>query len=65
MAKPIVSYTDTAQGMWLSLRLYTYLELTELLKSCGFGDFRAYDTLTGAPFELGASHLGIVAHKQA
>jgi SAM-dependent methyltransferase len=49
----------------VSIRMYTCRELTDLLTSCGFGDFEAFDTATGDPFSLGASHLALIPRKKA
>ncbi len=48
-----------------SVRTYTYRELSELLKETGFGDFEAYDTVTGEPFGPDAKRLALVARKIA
>ena len=48
---------------WFSLRLYTYRELAALLREAGFGALRAYGSLQGDPFELGAPWLYLVAEK--
>ncbi len=48
---------------WFSLRLYTYRELAGLLREAGFGALRAYGSLEGEPFELGAPWLYLVAEK--
>jgi SAM-dependent methyltransferase len=46
-----------------SIRLYTYAELTSLLREVGFVSFDAYDTGSGEPFGLGADRLTLVATK--
>ena len=48
---------------WFSLRLYTYRELAALLRETGFGALRAYGSLDGEPFELGAPWLYLAAEK--
>lgn len=48
---------------WFSLRLYTYRELAALLREAGFGALRAYGSLDGEPFELGAPWLYLVSEK--
>ena len=48
---------------WFSLRLYTYRELAALLREAGFSALRAYGSLEGEPFELGAPWLYLVAEK--
>ena len=52
------------QKKQISIRMYTCRELTGLLAACGFGDFESYDTMTGNPFSLEASHLGLLARKK-
>ena len=47
----------------LSLRLYSYRELTRLLEQAGFGNHRAYASLEWEPFELGARWLYLVTTK--
>ena len=47
----------------MSLRLYTYRELTALLEQAGFGDIQAYGDLDLTPFELGAPWLHLVTTK--
>lgn len=46
-----------------SIRLYSYAELTGLLRGVGFVSFDAYDTTSGEPFALGADRLTLVATK--
>jgi SAM-dependent methyltransferase len=46
-----------------SIRVYSYAELTTLLREIGFTSFDAYDTTTGEPFGLGADRLRLVATK--
>ena len=48
---------------WFSLRLYTYRELAALVREAGFGALRAYGSLEGGPFELGAPWLYLVAER--
>ena len=48
-----------------SIRVYSYAELTELLREAGFVSFDAYDTRSGEPFGLGADRLTLVATKAA
>ena len=47
----------------LSLRLYTYRELTQLLEEAGFAGHRAYGSLEWEPFELGAPWLYLLTRK--
>ena len=47
----------------LSLRLYTYRELTLLLEQAGFGERRAYGSIDFEPFEAGSSWLYMVTRK--
>ena len=49
----------------MSLRLYTYRELCELLRSCGFAEFEGYDTETGERFSIHGTRLTLVARKEA
>ena len=51
------------QKRWFSLRLYTYRELASMLREAGFGALRAYGSMEGEPFELGAPWLYLVAEK--
>jgi SAM-dependent methyltransferase len=46
-----------------SIRVYSYLELTTLLRDAGFASFDAYDTTSGEPFGLGADRLTLIATK--
>jgi hypothetical protein len=46
-----------------SIRVYSYAELTTLLRDAGFDAFDAYDTTSGEPFGLGADRLTLVATK--
>jgi SAM-dependent methyltransferase len=48
-----------------SIRVYSYAELTALLRDVGFVSFDAYDTTSGDPFGLGADRLTLVATKAA
>ena len=47
----------------LSLRLYTYRELSCLLEQAGFGKHQAYGTLDWEPFTLGSTWLYLVTTK--
>ena len=49
----------------LSLRLYTYRELTAMLEQAGFGAHRAFGSLDGEPFQLGAPWLYLVTTRSA
>jgi SAM-dependent methyltransferase len=46
-----------------SVRLYTYHELSDLLRASGFEQLAGFDTNTLEPFALGASRLMLVATK--
>jgi cyclopropane fatty-acyl-phospholipid synthase-like methyltransferase len=48
---------------FLSLRLYTYRELSLLLDQAGFGNLQAYGSLDWDPFGLGSTWLYLVATK--
>ncbi len=47
----------------MSMRIYTFHELCDLLTSVGFEQIEGYDTRTGRPFSLGAERLTLVAAK--
>ena len=47
-----------------SQRVYTYHELTELLRATGLEPIAAHASLTEEPFKLGAQRLMLVAEKQ-
>jgi SAM-dependent methyltransferase len=47
-----------------SQRIYTYHELTELLRGSELEPVNAYASLTGEPFKLGASRLLLIAEKR-
>jgi SAM-dependent methyltransferase len=46
-----------------SIRMYSFAELTALLREAGFDAFDAYDTTTAEPFGLGADRLTLIAMK--
>ena len=46
-----------------SIRLYTFKEICDLLKSVGFGDLMGYSSLDGNCFEFGSTRLYLVAKK--
>ncbi len=46
-----------------SLRLYSAAQLSELLKSCGFGQVKIYGDLSGSAYDQTAKRLVVVAHK--
>jgi SAM-dependent methyltransferase len=46
-----------------SQRVYTYRELTELLRAAGFEVISAYGSLAEAPFTLGAQRLLLISQK--
>ena len=46
-----------------SLRLYSAVELKELLKQCGFSQADIYGSLTGEPYDQNAKRLVVVAQK--
>ena len=46
-----------------SMRLYTYRELSELLREAGFKHCRGLESLTGEPFTVGSRRLSLVAMK--
>ena len=47
----------------LSLRLYTYRELSHLLEQAGFADHQAYGSLDWEPFGLGSTWLYLATTK--
>ncbi|MCK6471816.1 MAG: class I SAM-dependent methyltransferase [Planctomycetes bacterium] len=47
----------------LSLRIYSFRELAELLRSAGFREVTGYETLTGKPLVVGSSRCTAVAVK--
>ena len=47
-----------------SQRVYTYRELTELLRAAGLEPIASYGSLTEEPFKLGAQRLLLVAEKR-
>ncbi|MFQ6028934.1 MAG: hypothetical protein ACE5Q6_15740 [Dehalococcoidia bacterium] len=48
----------------LSLRLYTYRELTLLLEQAGFTGHQAFGSMEWEPFELGALWLYLLTSKE-
>ena len=46
-----------------TLRLYSATELSELLKSCGFGKVEVYGSLDGSPYDQSAKRLVLLANK--
>lgn len=47
----------------VSLRIYTYRELSDLLRSVGFHSVRGIETRTSKPFDMTSSRLTLVATK--
>jgi SAM-dependent methyltransferase len=47
----------------VSMRIYAYRELEDLLREVGFRDFDARVPDTGEPFAFGSSRLGLIARK--
>ena len=47
-----------------SIRIYTFRQLCDLLRSVGFNSFRGYGLLNGDPFHVGSSRLYLVAKKK-
>ena len=47
-----------------SQRIYTYKELTELLKRAGFEIIEAYVSLDEQPFKLGSQRLLLISEKR-
>jgi hypothetical protein len=46
-----------------SLKLYCAAQLSELLKSCGFGQVDVFGDFSGSPYDQNAKRLVVVAHK--
>ncbi|MDX2051701.1 MAG: class I SAM-dependent methyltransferase [Polyangiaceae bacterium] len=44
-----------------SIRVYSYRELLELLRTAGFQRFESYGGVTGKPYQFGSGRLGMVA----
>lgn len=47
-----------------SIRIYSYADLCDALRSAGFDDFRGLETGSPKPFELGASRLSLIATRR-
>jgi len=47
----------------MSMRLYTYRELCELLSMTGFSGFEGFDTKSGKPFAFGAERLSLLTNR--
>jgi len=47
----------------LSTRQYSAAELSRLLKECGFGRVEVYGDLSGAPYDMQAKRLAVVAQR--
>lgn len=56
---------DGVESHHISIRIYSYRELTGLLSQAGFVGFEATETGTTEPFRLGSSRLALVASKGA
>jgi SAM-dependent methyltransferase len=55
---------DGRRDEWrFSLRLYSAAQLSELLKSCGFGQVDVYGDLSGSAYDQTAKRLVVTAHK--
>jgi SAM-dependent methyltransferase len=54
---------ENAASHSVSMRIYTYLELCDLLRSAGFSRFEAYETGRLKSFRLGSPRLSLVAEK--
>ncbi len=59
----IIIRDDRRDEFRFTLRLYSAAQLSELLKSCGFGKVDIYGDLSGSPYDQTAKRLVIVAHK--
>jgi len=55
--------TGQIENETMSMRIYTYHELCQLLQSVGFDNCSGYDTVSGAPFTFGAQRLTLIATK--
>jgi SAM-dependent methyltransferase len=54
---------ETTSSSHISMRIYTYRELCELLKRAGFSRFEALETGTSRPFRFGSPRLSLIAEK--
>jgi SAM-dependent methyltransferase len=54
---------DAVESRSLSIRIYAYRELRDLLKQAGFSAVQALETGTREPFSLGASRLTMIGTK--
>lgn len=61
MAVTFIEDDGRTQTGELSVRLYSYRELCELLREAGFCRFYGLETGTSNPFRVGAAHLGLFA----
>ncbi len=59
----IIIRDDKRDEFRFSLRLYSAAQLSELLKSCGFGKVEIHGDLSGTPYDQTAKRLVVVAHK--
>jgi len=54
---------ETTSSHRISMRIYTYRELCELLRAAGFSRFEAFETGTQQSFRLGSPRLSPIAQK--
>ena len=59
----IIISDDRREEFRFTLRLYSAAQLSELLKSCGFGEVEIYGDLSGSPYDQTAKRLIVVARK--
>jgi SAM-dependent methyltransferase len=59
----IVIKGDIRKELELTLRLYSAVELTILLRNCGFGDVDVYGDIDGNPYDDKAQRLVVLARK--
>ena len=52
---------EGTRGCRSSIRLYSFRELSALLREAGFRQFEGLETVTGKPFRIGSSRLSLVA----
>ncbi len=59
----IIISDDRRDEFRFTLRLYSAAQLSELLKSCGFGKVEIYGDLSGSPYDQTAKRLIVMARK--
>ena len=59
----IILEGEDRREVTLTIRLYSAAELSTLLKEAGFGKVDVYGDFSGAPYDMEAKRLVVVAHK--